>query len=299
MSRNDLNVPCDFVQAVEDETVPPHHDRNRIVAEAQAVCTDEQSLGLREEPNAQHHQKVDKVTQIRQEVMIADLVVLVPSYWHEVGQLHGIPDVEEFRPRADEPAGDEDVQYSRDKADLFTQSDCLRIVEPLAEFVDGRTHALAVFVQLLLRPDRYALPPFLHDVFLTRLRPTGDLASLKTHLLGLLAQGILHLLKSLWQCEVLEDVEHGEAIQGWEIIIAIGVKVARVGVVTGGGCQARRAGRVVAMCGVGSSVQIIVGILREGARGLFEGVPLRVCHILLAVHSLRQVKFLLRDPVKI
>jgi hypothetical protein len=143
-----------------------------------ALLPKHKPLGLREEPNAQNHQKVDKVAQIRQEVMIADLVVLVPSYWHEVGELHGIPDVKEFRPRADEPAGDEDVQYSRDKADLLTQSDCLRIIEPLAEFVDGPTHALAVFVQLLLRPDRYALPPFFHDIFLARLRPTGDLASL-------------------------------------------------------------------------------------------------------------------------
>ena len=193
----DSDVPCDFVQAVEDKAVPPHHDRDRVIAEAQAIRADEESLGLREEPNAQHHQKVDKVAEICQEVMIADLVVLVPSYWHEVGQLHGVPDVEYFRPGADDPAGDEDVEHRCDKADLLTQSDGLCIVEPLAELVDGGTHALAIFVQLLLGSYWYAFPPFLHNVLLARLRPTSDLASLQTHLLGLLAQGILHLLESL------------------------------------------------------------------------------------------------------
>jgi hypothetical protein len=114
---------------VEDETVTPHHDRNRVVAKAQAIRADEKSLGLGEEPNAQHHQKVDKVAQIRQEVVISDLVVLVPSYGHEVSQLHGIPDVKHFRPGTDDPARNEDVQHCCDKADLLAQRDSLCIVE--------------------------------------------------------------------------------------------------------------------------------------------------------------------------
>ena len=73
-----------FVQAVKDQTVPPHGDRNGIIAKCQTKSADEKALGLREEPDGQDQEHVDKVAKIGKEVVEANLVVLVPSYRHEV-----------------------------------------------------------------------------------------------------------------------------------------------------------------------------------------------------------------------
>ena len=47
------NAPCNFVERVEDERIPPHGNSHRIIAERQAEDTDEESFGLREYPDTQ------------------------------------------------------------------------------------------------------------------------------------------------------------------------------------------------------------------------------------------------------
>lgn len=73
-----------LVQTVKDQTVPPHSDRNSIVAKRQTVGADEKALGLRKEPDGQDEEHVDKIAKIRQKVVETDLVIFVPSDWHEI-----------------------------------------------------------------------------------------------------------------------------------------------------------------------------------------------------------------------
>ena len=56
------DAPGDFVKTVEYQTIPPHHNSDRIVAETETVGADEKSLGLREKPDAEDHEQIDKVT---------------------------------------------------------------------------------------------------------------------------------------------------------------------------------------------------------------------------------------------
>lgn len=78
------DLRSDFVQAMEDETVPPHRYGYRVVAEGEAVGGDEEAFGVREEPDAEDHEQVDEVAEVGEEVVVADFVVVVPAHGHEV-----------------------------------------------------------------------------------------------------------------------------------------------------------------------------------------------------------------------
>ena len=69
---------------MEDEAVAPHGYCHSVVPERETVGADEETLGLREEPDAQDEQEVDKVAHVGEEVVVADGVVLVPAYGHEI-----------------------------------------------------------------------------------------------------------------------------------------------------------------------------------------------------------------------
>lgn len=60
---------CDLVEAVEHERVTPHDDSHSIIAKGETVCCSEESFGAWKSPYAERYQKVDKVAQIREEVM--------------------------------------------------------------------------------------------------------------------------------------------------------------------------------------------------------------------------------------
>lgn len=74
----------DFVQGVEDEAVAPHGDRDGVVAVREAVGADEQPLALGKHPDREHAERVDKVAQIGEEVVVAPFLVRVHSDRHEV-----------------------------------------------------------------------------------------------------------------------------------------------------------------------------------------------------------------------
>ena len=46
---------------MKDQTIPPHHNRNSIIAVCETVRADEQPLALREEPDAKDEEEVDKI----------------------------------------------------------------------------------------------------------------------------------------------------------------------------------------------------------------------------------------------
>lgn len=99
----------DFIQGMEDQRVSPQNNSDGIVAKSQAVCADEQSLAVGEEPNGKNKEQIDEIAEIGQEVVIADLVIFVPSDGHEVGELGRVPIVEVLGPCADEVARKKDV----------------------------------------------------------------------------------------------------------------------------------------------------------------------------------------------
>lgn len=65
----------DFVEAVKDHRVSPHDDRYRVVAVCKTICADEKSFRVREYPDTEKAEKIDRVTQISYEVVIADFLV--------------------------------------------------------------------------------------------------------------------------------------------------------------------------------------------------------------------------------
>lgn len=73
---------------MKDQAVPPHGNCYSIIAERQTVGADEKAFGLREEPDGQNEEHVDKIAKIRQEVVEANLVVFVPSDRHEIAVTH-------------------------------------------------------------------------------------------------------------------------------------------------------------------------------------------------------------------
>ena len=59
---------------MEDQRVPPHDDCDGVVAHDQAVGAYEESFAVREEPDGHKQEKVDEVTQISEEVVVADQI---------------------------------------------------------------------------------------------------------------------------------------------------------------------------------------------------------------------------------
>lgn len=54
-------LPNDLVHAMEDHGIPPHSNRHGVIAKCEAERADKQPCRLREDPNAQHAEHVDKV----------------------------------------------------------------------------------------------------------------------------------------------------------------------------------------------------------------------------------------------
>lgn len=69
---------------MKDERVPPHGNSDCIIPKGQAKGADKETLAAREEPDGQDHEQVDKVAQVGQEVVVANLVVCVPPNGHEI-----------------------------------------------------------------------------------------------------------------------------------------------------------------------------------------------------------------------
>ena len=102
-SLNDL--PDHLVHAMKDQRIAPHCNRNCIIPKYQTECADKQTLGLREDPEAQYTHQVDEVTEIRQKVVVSLLVVAIVSNWHEVDQLATVPNVEVLWVRSNKDLG--------------------------------------------------------------------------------------------------------------------------------------------------------------------------------------------------
>lgn len=76
-----------FVEAVENHRISPHSYSNGVVSKCEAVCTDEKTFRVGEEPDCAHAKEVDKIAKIRQEVVIASFVIRIITNRHEVEQL--------------------------------------------------------------------------------------------------------------------------------------------------------------------------------------------------------------------
>lgn len=105
----------DFVEAVENHRVPPHGYCDRVVSKCQAVCADEQSFRVWEEPDGAHAQEVDKVAEISQEIMVSSLAVGVIADRHEVEELQRVPPMKILRIATDQVSTDQNVQNSTDE----------------------------------------------------------------------------------------------------------------------------------------------------------------------------------------
>lgn len=151
----------DFVERVKDQAVPPHSNGYRVVAISETVGGDEEAFRMRECPDRKKHEQIDEIAQVGQKVVVAFLVVGDVTDGHEVCELNRKPVVEVFRSRADQVAGDEDVEYCRDEGDFFPYCNVRGIGPSFAEVIDRFLHATAVFVELFVC-RRDALPPFFH-----------------------------------------------------------------------------------------------------------------------------------------
>lgn len=104
------SLPGDFVEGMEDERVPPHSDGDRIVTECETVCANEEAFRVRENPDAEHTEEVDEVTEIREEIVQAAALVGEEADRHEVEELERVPDMEPLGAPTDEVAADEDIE---------------------------------------------------------------------------------------------------------------------------------------------------------------------------------------------
>lgn len=73
-----------FVQGVEDERVAPHDDGHGIVSIGQTVGADEEPFRLREAPDREQQEEVDKIAQVSEKVVVSLLTVGDESNGHEV-----------------------------------------------------------------------------------------------------------------------------------------------------------------------------------------------------------------------
>lgn len=202
----------DFIQGMEDERVSPHGNGDSIVSQSEAESADEETLAGREEPDAEDEEEVDKIAEIGEKVMVANLVILVPANGHEVGELQGVPVVEIGGIGADEVAGQENVQDAGDKGHFLHGSDSLCIFPSLVDAFDVATHAALVLVELLVGGGGSAAP-FLDDLVLCRDAGIPQLFLLLADLVGLSLKSLLETLEALREGQVLQDVEHGQAVQ--------------------------------------------------------------------------------------
>ena len=163
-------LPGNLVQRMKHHRIPPHGNRDSVVAIRQAVGAYEEPLRPRRDPDGQQEQEIDKVAEVGQEIMVAALLICIIPDWHEIGKLDGKPQIEKIRMGSNQVSADEDVQHSGDERYLFSSGDRLGVVPSCAEVINRLPHALSVFCELLLR-WRQSTPPFLNHTVLCR--PTG------------------------------------------------------------------------------------------------------------------------------
>lgn len=194
------HVPRDLVHGMKYERIPPHCNRNGIVAKGQAKGADEQTLAAWESPNAQREQKIDKVAEVGQEIMVADLTVCKEADRHKVQQLCCVPVVKILRCSPDEVARYQNVEDAANEAELLADSDRLGGIPSLVDAINTPTHLLAVSVELLIGSWDHT-SPFLDD--LVSCIEAGRLQSL-----ALLSNALLNAVKVLRESQSFEDVEH-------------------------------------------------------------------------------------------
>lgn len=230
-------TPDNLVHGVEYERVPPHDDGDGVVAHGQTVCCNEQALRLREDPDTEDHEDVDKVAQVSEEVVVAFLVVGDEADGHEVEQLARVPVGEEVWVQSDQVARDKDVHDSSDEGRLLLGCHRDRVLPLLVQAVHRVAHAPSILVELLALVW-HSSTPFLDDAV------SGDASvlCLVLDLLRLRRYGGLELLDALGQGEVLDKVEHGQPLDRREEGGLFIVRVVMVGAV-GEGSGAREAGR--------------------------------------------------------
>lgn len=190
------NVPDDLVHTVEHHRVPPHGDCNRIVSESQAERANEKPFRVREDPNTQHAEQIDKVAEIGQEVVVAFSMVCKVADGHEKSQLAAKPVVKVLRASTDQVAADEDIEHTSNKRHLLPEGDSRRLAPPLAETLNAMLHPSTIFLQLLLGGRCMALP-FTHNTVLGIQGRQPQLLPLLAHLLPLRGEGLLPSLQTL------------------------------------------------------------------------------------------------------
>ena len=153
-------VPDDLIHRVEHERVPPHDDSDGVVAHDQTVCGDEQALRLRNYPNAQDGEDIDKVTQISQEVVVALFMVRIVTDRHKPQELRSVPVREVVRVQADQVPRDEDIHDSGNEGSLLSCSDGERLVEAHVETIHGLAHTFLIQLKLFALSGHPA-PPFI------------------------------------------------------------------------------------------------------------------------------------------
>jgi hypothetical protein len=252
MLKGSMYQPNNFVHRVKNKRIPPHGNGDGIIPISQAVCTDEEALGLREHPDAQDTQSVDKIAEVRKEVMVALLVIGIVAERHEVQELGGVPSGEPIRTAADEISRDEDIHSSGDEGQLLTCRDCGALVPALGQPIHGGAHAFAILVELLVGGG-YSAAPFLHNAVSCVHARRLEARLLAFQLLCLSLNRLLDLVHALGKCQILNKVEDGETLNGRKegALLDVRVVLERAG---GKGRRAREARRGRRVVGVGGAI---------------------------------------------
>jgi hypothetical protein len=208
---NGRYIPDNFIHGMKDQRVPPHDDCDGVVPHGQAVGRDEQALRLRKDPDTQNDEDVDKVAQVCEKVVVALLVVGNEADGHKVEELASVPVWEVFGVQADKIAGDEDVHDSSDERCLLARRHSNGLFPLLVQTIYRVTHALPVLVELFAL-GRYSSAPFLDNAILC----DASVLGLVLDLLRLCGDRVLELLDALGESEILDKVEHGQPLDGWE-----------------------------------------------------------------------------------
>lgn len=172
---------------MKDHRVPPHGYGDGVIPKGQAVGADKQTFRVREEPDRAHAQKIDEVTEVGKEVMVASFVVCVVSNRHEIEQLEGVPPVKELWITANQVSTDQDVENSAYEGELLSHRHSLGVVPSSPDFVDALLHSFSISVKLLVC-GRYTLPPFLYNLILGVGTFRFDGIALSPYFLGLCRQ---------------------------------------------------------------------------------------------------------------
>lgn len=139
--------------------------------------------------------------------MVTLFVVGVEAQWHKVTELCCEPQIKGIWSGTDEVAGDENVQDTSDEGGLLASRHHGGITPFSTQSINRSFHARTILFQLLVR-CRYPFSPFFHSAVFCVDTACFDALLMAFDLFFLCGNGILPLLKSLWESQIAQEIEY-------------------------------------------------------------------------------------------